>query len=233
MNIIKISPSLMCADLANLGEEVKTLTSIKADQLHFDIMDGNFVPDIGLSHLEIKAVRHLTPLLFEAHMMIVNPLRYVGVFVEAGADIICIHAESCTNLYKVIQEIKQRGKKAGVALNPATPLCMVENILTEIDLILLMMVSPGYKVPGVKSAGYFPGVLEKASCLREIIRKKELNIDIEADGSVNEKSIVNMAGAGINVFVVGSALFDERPLSAHKIQELRNRAEKAFLEKWG
>jgi ribulose-phosphate 3-epimerase len=122
MSLIKISPSIMCADLTNLGEEIQALTRAGADRLYFDIMDGNFVPDIGLSHLEIKTLRSLTSVPFEVHMMIINPLRYVEVFIKAGGNIICVHAESCTNLYDVIQAIKEKGGKAGVALNPATPI---------------------------------------------------------------------------------------------------------------
>jgi len=231
MSLIKISPSIMCADLTNLGDEIQTLTKAGADRLHFDIMDGNFVPDIGLSHLEIKALRPLTSVPFEVHMMIINPIRYVETFIKAGGNTICVHVESCTNLYEVIQEIKEKGAKAGVALNPATPICTIENILTDLDVVLLMMVNPGRKIPGVKSADYIPSVLNKALCLRQMIQKKGLNIDIEADGSVNEKSIVDMANVGVNAFVVGSAIFDKRALKTDKIRNLRDEAKKAFA-KW-
>jgi len=231
MGLIKISPSMMCADLTRFGEEIQALTKAGADRMHFDIMDGNFVPSIGLSYLEVKALRSLTSIPFEVHMMMINPIKYVEVFIKAGGNIICVHPESCTNIYEVIQEIKEKGGKAGVALNPATPICMIENILMDLDIVLLMTVNPGHKTPGVKSADYIPAVLDKASYLRQIIQKRGLNIDIEADGSVNEESIVNMANAGINTFVVGSAIFDERPIKRDKICGLRNRAEKAF-SKW-
>ncbi|MFQ5834750.1 MAG: ribulose-phosphate 3-epimerase [bacterium] len=231
MSLIKISPSIMCADLTNLGEEIRALTRAGADRLHFDIMDGNFVPDIGLSHLEIEALRSLTSVPFEVHMMIINPLRYVEVFIKAGGNIICVHAESCTNLYDVIQAIKEKGGKASVALNPATPICLIENILTDLDVVLLMMVNPGHKIPGVRSADYIPAVLDKAFCLRQVIQERRLNIDIEADGSVNEKSIVDMANAGVNAFVVGSAIFDKGVLRTDKICNLRNKAKKNFLNR--
>jgi len=231
MSLIKISPSIMCADLANLGEEVRALIKAGADRVHFDIMDGSFVPDIGLSHLEINALRDLTSVPFEVHMMIVDPIRYVKKFVRAGGDIICVHIESCTNLYEVIQEIKEEGAKAGVALNPATPICVIENVLMELDMVLLMTVNPGRKIPGVKSKDYIPAVLEKALSLRQIIQKRALNIDIEADGSVNERSIVDMARAGINLFVVGSAIFDREALMVDKICSLREKADRAF-SKW-
>jgi len=230
MGLIKISPSMMCADLTRLGEEVQTLTKADVDRMHFDIMDGNFVPSIGLSYLEIKALRSLTSIPFEVHLMMINPIKYVEVFIKAGGNIICVHPESCTNIYEVIQEIKEEGGRAGVALNPATPICAIENILTDLDLVLLMMVNPGRKTPGVKGANYVPAVLDKALCLRKIIQKRRLNLDIEADGSVNEKSIVNMANAGVNTFVIGSAIFDEKGLKRDKICNLRNRAEKAFSE---
>ncbi len=230
MSLIKISPSIMCADLTSLGEESRALVKAGADRLHFDIMDGNFVPDIGLSHLEIKALRSLTSVPFEVHMMIINPLRYVEMFIKGGGNIICVHAESCTNLYEVIQAIKEKGGKAGVALNPATPICLIENMLTDLDVVLLMMVNPGRKIPGVKSTDYIPAVLNKASHLREMIERRRLNIDIEADGSVNEESIVDMANAGVNAFVVGSAIFNEGLLRTNTIQSLRNRAQKAFSE---
>jgi len=220
----------MCADLTNLGEEIQTLTKAGADRLHFDIMDGNFVPDIGLSHLEIKALRSLTSVPFEVHMMIINPLQYVEVFIKAGGNIICVHAESCINLYEVIQAIKEKGGKAGAALNPATPICLIENILAYLDVVLLMMVNPGRKIPGVKSPDYIPAVVDKAFRLRRIIQKRGLNIDIEADGSVNEKSIFGMANAGVNAFVVGSAIFDKGVLRTDKICNLRNKAKKAFSE---
>lgn len=231
MGLIKISPSMMCADLTRLGEEIRILTKAGADRMHFDIMDGSFVSSIGLTYLEIKALRSLTSIPFEVHMMIVNPIKYVEVFIKAGGNIICVHPESCTNIYEVIQEIKEKGGKAGIALNPATPICAIENILTDLDVVLLMMVNPGRKTPGVKSADYIPAVLDKALCLRRIIQKKGINIDIEADGSVNEKSIVNMANAGVNTFIIGSAIFDERPIKRDKIWSLRNRAEKAFFKR--
>lgn len=230
MSLIKISPSIMCADLTSLGEEIRALVKAGADRLHFDIMDGNFVPNIGLSHLEIKALRSLTSVPFEVHMMIINPLRYVEMFIKEGGNIICVHAESCTNLYEVIQAIREKGGKAGVVLNPATPIRLIENMLTDLDVVLLMMVNPGRKIPGVKSADYIPAVLNKASHLREMIERRRLDIDIEADGSVNEESIVDMANAGVNAFVVGSAIFDGGLFRTNTIQSLRNRARKAFSE---
>ena len=168
--MIKISASLMCVDYSNLAGQVEGLEKAGVDMLHFDIMDGVFVPNFAMSQLEVKALRPLTKLIFDVHLMIKEPIRYIKQFADAGADIISVHAEACEHLGETIQEIKNSGKKVAVALNPSTPLSAIQSVLDELDMILLMTVNPGFA--GQK---YIPSVIPKIKELRKLLNKESLD----------------------------------------------------------
>lgn len=194
------SPSILAADFSNLREEIKKVE--KADFLHLDIMDGRFVPNISFGPGLIKALRPYSPLKFDTHLMIVEPEKYIATFAEAGSDLITIHAEAVTHLDRVVSQIKDKGCKAGVALNPATPLNVLEYVLDKIDYVLLMTVNPGY---GGQS--FIPLMFQKIVELKEIIQENDLDINIEIDGGVNLDNINELSNAGVDIFVAGSAIF--------------------------
>jgi len=197
---VKVSASLMCADLTRLGDEMKKLERGGIDLFHFDIMDGHFVPNLMLGPLILESLRDKTSLPFDAHLQITNPEKYIGRFAEVGSNIISIHVEVCHSLYRVIDVIKENGMRACVALNPATPLSSIEYVLAEVDMVLLMTVDPGYA-----GQAFIPAVVPKIKRLREMIEEKKLNIDIEVDGNINEKTVPQVLSAGANVLVAGTS----------------------------
>lgn len=200
--MIKIAPSILSADFSSLGEEIKAIDHAGADYVHVDVMDGHFVPNITIGPLIVDAVRPVTELPLDVHLMIENPDQYIPDFAKAGADIIVVHAEAVRHLHRTVQLIKSLGKKAGVSLNPATSLSVLDIILPELDLVLLMTVNPGF---GGQS--FIESSLPKISELRQRIDTLGLPIELEVDGGVKVDNIEEIAAAGADVFVAGSAVF--------------------------
>ena len=196
-----IAPSLLSADFARLGEEVRALEQAGADWLHFDVMDGRFVPNISIGIPVLQAVRRITELPLDVHLMIVEPERYVEAFRDAGADIITVHAEASTHLHRVVQQIRDLGCRAGVSLNPHTPLTALDYVLEDLDMVLLMTVNPGF---GGQS--YIGACTQKIQTLRARADALNLALDIQVDGGVKVDNIATPAGAGANVFVSGSGV---------------------------
>jgi ribulose-phosphate 3-epimerase len=201
--MIKIAPSILASDFSKLGEEILKVEKAGADLIHIDVMDGHFVPNITIGPPVIKSLRKVTGLKFDVHLMIENSENYIDSFIDAGADIVCVHVEGCNHLNRVIQKIKQRGKKAAVALNPATSLSTIGWILAEVDMILLMTVNPGFG-----GQAYIESMTEKIKELKELITKKRLKVDIEVDGGIDLTNVGKVTGAGANVIVAGSTVFN-------------------------
>jgi len=197
-----IAPSILSADFAKLGKEVRAVEKAGADWIHVDVMDGHFVPNISLGPMIAAAVRKVTTLPMDVHLMIENPDNYIEEFIKAGADYIAVHAEACTHLHRTIQLIKESGVKAGVALNPATSLSCLEWVINELDLIVLMSVNPGF---GGQS--FIQSTLEKIKALRKMIKNMKSPPLIQIDGGVSPKTIEEISEAGADVFVAGSAVF--------------------------
>ena len=211
-----LSPSLLAADFSRLAEDIRNVEEAGAQYLHLDVMDGAFVPSISFGMPVIQSLRKNSNMTFDVHLMIEDPDRYLDEFAAIGADILTVHAEACTHLDRTIQKIHQLGKKAGVALNPATPLSVIEWVLPEVDMVLLMSVNPGFG--GQK---YIPYVTDKIRALRAMVDGRGLETDIEVDGGVCLANVSSVLEAGANVMVAGSAVF--RGDAAENV--------KAFLEK--
>ena len=202
--MVKIAPSILSADFSKLGEEVIKLHDAGADFIHIDVMDGEFVPNISFGMPVIKAIRNKTDKVFDVHLMINNPQRYIDDFIEAGADIITLHYESEKHLDRAIQYIKSKGIKAAVALNPATPVCVLKNIIANLDMVLIMSVNPGF---GGQS--FIPYSLDKIKEVKEMaIKAGNENILIQVDGGIGKDNVKDVIEAGANVIVAGSAIFN-------------------------
>jgi len=197
-----IAPSILSADFTTLGDEIRNVEAAGADWIHIDVMDGHFVPNITMGPFIVEAVNKVTELPLDVHLMIENPDQYIPEFARAGADWISVHAETCPHLNRTIDLIKSSDCRAGVVLNPATPLTSIEWVLEYIDFVLLMSVNPGF---GGQS--FISNTLEKTKKLKQMIDKKELSTLIQIDGGVNENTIYNISEAGADVFVAGSAIF--------------------------
>lgn len=198
-----LAPSILSADFLKLGEQLELVEKNGVSILHIDVMDGMFVPSISLGFPVIESIRRSSKMIFDVHLMIKEPERYLERFAAGGADIITVHAEACLHLHRTIQQIRRHGKKCGVALNPATPLSALDYVLEDLDMVLLMTVNPGF---GGQS--FIPAMYEKIHGLRELIAKKNLNIDIEVDGGIKAANTKQVIEAGANILVAGSAVFE-------------------------
>ncbi len=212
---IKISPSILSADFSILGDEIKSLEQAGADLIHIDVMDGHFVPNITMGPPIIKMVRKCTKLPFDVHLMISPVEKYIKAFADAGSDIITIHPEATDNLKRAVGTIKSLGKKAGVSLNPKTPISALMDVINDIDLILIMSVNPGFA-----GQSFMGEVLPKVTELRKMINDKKLKIDIEIDGGINFETAPLAIKAGANILVSGTTIFSGS--LKDNIQKLRN-----------
>lgn len=197
-----LSPSILSADFSKLGEQIRELDESGAQYVHIDVMDGMFVPSISFGMPVMKSIRDCSDRIFDVHLMIEEPGRYIDDFAEAGADLITVHAEACKHLDRTVEAIKEKGLLAGVALNPATPLSAIEWILPKVDMILIMTVNPGFG--GQK---LIPYTIDKVRELKKMIDQKGLKIDIEVDGGINLDNVGTIMDAGANIIVAGSAVF--------------------------
>ncbi len=202
---MKLAPSILSADFSNLLKDIKMVEEAGCDMLHIDVMDGHFVPNITMGPLIMESLKGKTKLPFDVHLMIENPDKYIPQFVKAGAHIISVHSEACIHLHRTIQFIKAHNVKASVALNPATPLNVLEYILKDLDMVLLMTVNPGFGGQSFIESG-----LPKIRALKKMIDDKGLNIDIQVDGGIKVDNVKKIIKAGANIIVAGSAIFNSK-----------------------
>lgn len=219
--MIKLAPSLLSADFARLGEEIARAEAGGADWIHVDVMDGRFVPNITIGPPVIKRLRKTTKMPFDVHLMIEEPGRHIEDFVKAGADIVTVHWEACTHLHRTVNGIKEMGVKAGVSINPATPVALLEDILDQVDLILVMSVNPGF---GGQS--FIPGSIKKIQQLFNMKKRYNLGFEIEVDGGINLENAREVALAGATVLVAGSAIYN-----ASSVEERIRQFRQLFMER--
>jgi len=217
---IRIAPSILASDFLHLAEEIQAAEAGPADRLHFDVMDGRFVPNISIGIPVLKSVRSATDMMIEAHLMIVEPERYVPVFAETGADLLIVHAEVSPHLYRTLQQIHHHGKRAGVAINPSTPWIVVQEVLELTDLILIMTVNPGFG-----GQTFIEAMLPKIRVLREEIDCHGLDTDLEVDGGITLQTAPAVAAAGARVLVAGTSVFGSPDGPTEAIRELQRAAE--------
>lgn len=213
---IKIAPSILSADFARLGEQVVEATRAGAHYIHVDVMDGHFVPPITIGSPVVAAIRPWTNLPLDVHLMVERPERQLEQFARAGADIITVHAEVCPDLHKIVESIKGLGVRAGVSLNPATPLTIIDELLPALDLVLLMTVNPGFA-----GQAFIDEVLDKIACLRQILDERGLMVELEVDGGISAQTAPGAVGAGARVLVAGSAIFNRQESVAEAMARLR------------
>ncbi len=218
MKNLMLAPSILSADFSQLGEEIRAVEKAGAEVIHIDVMDGHFVPNITIGPLVVEAVRRVTDLPLDVHLMISDPDSYIKAFADAGADWITVHVETCPHLHRTLNFIRDLGKKAGAVLNPATPLSTLDYVLEEVDLVMLMSVNPGFG-----GQGFIESTLEKCRNLRSMLDKVNPEAGIEIDGGISPKTIGRMAEAGANIFVAGSAIYGQDDYAA-VIQEMKKLA---------
>jgi ribulose-phosphate 3-epimerase len=206
---IKIAPSILSADFARLGEEIKAVEAAGADMIHVDVMDGHFVPNITIGPLVVEAARRSTKLPLDVHLMIENADRYVADFAKAGADYLVVHVETGYHLHRLVQSIRELNVKAGVSLNPATPLAFLDHILPDLDMVLIMSVNPGF---GGQS--FIPSAMPKIRAVRRRIDELGLKTEIEVDGGVKPENAAEVIAAGADILVAGSAVFGKKDYAA-------------------
>ena len=203
MSGVRIAPSILSSDFAHLADEIAAIEQAGADMVHVDVMDGHFVPNLTIGPPIVEAIRKVTKLPLDVHLMMTNPDDFIGEFAKAGADYLTVHVEACPHLHRTVQSIKEKGLKAGVTLNPATPLASVEAILPDADLLLIMSVNPGFG-----GQRFIPGVLDKIRRARVMIRQTGRTILLEVDGGVKADNAGAIVNAGADILVAGSAIFE-------------------------
>jgi ribulose-phosphate 3-epimerase len=221
--MIEIAPSILAADFTRLGQQVSDALACGVKRIHVDVMDGRFVPNISMGPFVVQWIKPLVAkagAIVETHLMIVEPERYIADFVKAGADLVTVHVETCPHLHRTLQQIRELGAKVGVALNPATPLVMLEEVLDQVDLVLVMTVSPGFG-----GQEFIPECLDKIARLRKMLTERKLpHVDIEIDGGVHTGTIAAAAMTGATVAVVGTGVFNSAASVAANIAALRKAA---------
>lgn len=220
MMSVEIAPSFLTADLTRLGDQINEALQAGAERIHVDVMDGRFVPNLTFGPLVVAALKPLTQVagaLLEAHLMVEEPERLIPDFAQAGAELITVHVETCPHLNRTIQQIKDLGLKAGVTLNPSTPLITLEEVLGEVDLVLVMSVNPGFG-----GQEYLPSSTKKITRLRQMLEERQLDhVDVEVDGGINPTTAAEVVAAGANVLVVGSCVFNSQGSIAENLINLR------------
>jgi ribulose-phosphate 3-epimerase len=209
-NPVRIAPSILSADFGRLAQEVKAITDAGADYVHVDVMDGRFVPNLTIGPLVVEAVKRATSLPLDVHLMIVEPEKYIDAFAKAGANLITVHQETCPHLHRTLQQIRAAGAKPSVVLNPSTPLCTIEEVLTEVDQVLLMSVNPGFG-----GQAFIEATVDKVRRLRAMLDARGLQkVEIEVDGGINPDTAKQVVAAGANVLVAGNAVFKAKDYRA-------------------